>query len=544
MRVIFLTDIHDEFEAAERILQRVRADLYLLAGDLLYRVFPTNRTAWDFMETASSLSGLKQGRPPGETLTEVALSLKAMGKKTPHYGLATHYLRLCHQARSRMLSSYRKLGDILDKYPNSVIRVLPGNYDMDLTQTPLSARNLHLQFLDLGGVRVAGYGGARLITPGVPDHLQVQFREERTPEGLYSEALDFFRSVRPHLLVVHQPPYGLMDELQGQGPIGSLGIRQYLDEEAPMAVLCGHMHHRWGARRLGKTWCLNPSNFGRVQEVSGVRRGGYFLDLGLGSHGVSWAMIRRLVGERIVDVVHYQPRGGAVRQVILDEGHFKAMGGRVSGPKHIRPFRQLQVVRSFFLRQETPQSRALVRELRAVYRSLERKAVHVAFDLLGSLSLGMAGEGSDMDLVIYLRGLQCQEDEQDVCRVPEPLSRVLEAIEKRGIRAEICDSIDLERVERAIERQDREDTQLQRFVFYRAVCRPVNLRLIKEVENRLFGKERFRRSLEKKLQEHLRILVSSGRQLDSWGKYMERARESSVEIPPRIHKAIMEYLGR
>jgi len=34
MRAIFLTDIHDEFEAAEKIPQRVRADLYLLAGDL------------------------------------------------------------------------------------------------------------------------------------------------------------------------------------------------------------------------------------------------------------------------------------------------------------------------------------------------------------------------------------------------------------------------------------------------------------------------------------------------------------------------------
>lgn len=543
MRILFLTDIHDDFQGVGRILQKVRADLYLLAGDLVYRIFPTQRTAWKFLQLQHWLSGATQGPSAGASLTDLASRLAQGGSGDSQAHMAREYLRLCKLARTRMLGSYEKLKKILQNYGSLNIRVLPGNYDMDLAQTPLAPWNLHLKFLDLAGIRVAGYGGANVSTPGVPQELQIRFQEKQGPEGLFSEPLEFFRTASPHVLVVHQPPYGILDKLQGLGPSGSMGIRQYLDEARPLALLCGHMHHCWGALRLGETWCLNPSNFGAVVEVSGIRRGGYFLDLGLDSNGVSWAMIRQLCKERILDVAHYEPKGGKLREVILDEARFQAMGGLVKKPKHTRPFRRLQHIRSFFLSHETPQSKVLVSQLRAVYRNLEAEGINVAFDLLGSLGFGMATEGSDMDLVVYLRGLGCDEDEQDICRTEKPLSRVMEELSKKGVKAEICDSIDLDRVEEAVKRRDREDGQLQRFVFYRAVCRPVNLRLIKEVENKLLEDESFRRSLEKGLQEHLKILVSSGRHMKSWDKYRTRLKERGVDMPAKIQEAIKVYLG-
>jgi hypothetical protein len=39
---------------------------------------------------------------------------------------------------------------------------------------------------------------------------------------------------------------------------------------------------------------------------------------------------------------------------------------------------------------------------------------------------------------------------------------------------ELCDSVDLDRVRRAIENGNAGDAHLQRFVFYRSGCRPVN----------------------------------------------------------------------
>lgn len=543
MRIIFLTDIHDDFQGVERVLLKLKADLYLLAGDLVYKIFPTQATAWRFLELQERLRGMNPGAKPGSSLFELALERAKAQPPDSFSQMARDYLELCEVARTRMLDSYKKLARILHRQGESLIRVLPGNYDMDLSLTPLSPWNLHMQFLDLGGIRIAGYGGAKVLTPGVPEHLQVRFEEGPGPRGLSSAPLEFFRKATPQVLVVHQPPHGLLDKLDGQGPSGSLGIRQYLEEARPLAVLCGHMHRQWGAVRLGDTWCLNPSNFGRVEEVSGVRTGGHFLDLGLDSKGVSWAMIRTLKKDRILDVVHYQPKGQRIRQVILEETRFKALGGSLRKPKHARPFDLLQQIRSFFLRHETPSSKALVAQLRAVYRGLESQGLRVGFDLLGSLGLGMASEGSDMDLVVYLRGLGCDPDDQDVCRAPGALSRVMGELASRGIKAEVCDSIDLDRVEKAIARQDREDSQLQRFVFYRAVCRAVNLRLVKEVENKLLGKERLRRSVEKRLQEHLRILVSSGRHLESWEKYKKRLQEKGVDMPPRIQQALREYLG-
>lgn len=541
MRILFLTDIHDDFGAVEKLLQKVKADLYLLAGDLVYRIFPTQRTAWKFLQLQERFSGISQNPASSNRRAEPAWG--PQGSPSWAAREAKDYLRLCQMAQNRMLASYEKLKEILQNHGNLNIKVLPGNYDMDLSQTPLAPWNLHLQVFELRGIRFAGYGGANIFTPGVPQHLQIKFREKQASEGLCSEPLEFFRSINPHVLVVHQPPYGILDKLEGLGPAGSMGIRQYLEEARPLAVLCGHMHHQWGVLRLGETWCLNPSNFGSVAEVSGMRRGGYFLDLGLDLGGVSWAMIRQIRQERILDVVHYEPRGGKIREVILDEGCYRAMGGLVKRPKHTKPFGLLGRVRSFFLSHETPQSKLLVSRLRAVYRALEAEGIHVAFDLLGSLGLGMALEGSDMDLVVYLRGLGCHADEQDVCRTPEPLARLLKELDVKGIKAEICDSIDLDRVEQAIRQLDKEDGQLQRFIFYRAVCRPVNLRLIKDVENNFLGKEAFRKSVEKRLEEHLKILVSSGRHLASWEKYKSRLREMGVEMPSKIQEALKEYLG-
>jgi hypothetical protein len=87
-----------------------------------------------------------------------------------------------------------------------------------------------------------------------------------------------------------------------------------------------------------------------------------------------------------------------------------------------------------------------------------------------------------------------------------------------------------------------DDGHLQRFVFYRAVCRPVNLRLIKSVESRLMSKEAFRVEMENKLREYLRILVSSVRHIRSFEKYISRLREQGTNIPPDVEDGIRKYL--
>jgi Icc-related predicted phosphoesterase len=541
MRIVFLTDIHDAFRPLETVLWGTSADLYVLAGDLIYRIFPRYQTAWRFIELQEFLAGHRAGPRGTETLQDVAerLCRESQGSSAHQ---AEEYLRLCARAEAAMHGAYEKMEEILARHPGLRIRVLPGNYDMDLRATVLRDRDLHLRCLEVEGWRIAGYGGADVYTPGIPDHLQVRFREERRGVEMRSQAREFFRSVRPHILVLHHPPYGHLDRLPGHGHVGSLGIRDYLDEARVALVLSGHLHEAWGAEWAHGTCYLNPSNFGRVMTVSRARPGGYFLDLILEAGRFQVATLRQVERGRIHDVADFRLSDGRLETLVLDEARHARMGGKSPRAAHMRPIRQFQRIKSFFLGYETPESKALVQELRGIYRRLRKDGMSVAFDLLGSLNFGMARVGSDLDLVVYLKGHECVPDELDACAVPRPLAAVFQELKGHRLEVEVCDSLDLDRVERAIREEACEDGQLQRFIFYRAVCRPVNLRLIKSVENQLLRKERFRREMEMRLREYLRILVSSVRHVRSFDKYLARLREAGVRVPAEVEMGIRKYL--
>jgi len=541
MRLIFLTDIHDDFEAIGDILEKIEADVYLLGGDIVYRIFPHNRAAWKFLDLEEDLARRRESEDEG--LLDTALRLRKTCRGEELSRKARSYIRLCNTVERRMIAAYGRLARILERFPHKTVRVIPGNYDMDLRKTPIHPWNLHLEWVEVGGIKIAGYGGASVITPGVPEHLQVPFRERLHTGSLESEPLVFLRKVKPHVVFTHQPPHGIMDTIRGKGPTGSLGLRQYLDEAQPLAILFGHVHEKWGVVKVGRTWCINPSNFGNVVEVKGKRKGGYFADIGIGKDEVNWVMIRRLTPGRTIDVVHYGPGDKGTEMTVLDEKAFLIMGGKIKAPRPRGPFRILQKIKAFFLLHETKESKELAMELRRCYRALEREGLNVAFDVLGSVAFGMATRGSDMDLVVYLKALGCLEDERGVCAIPSQVLEKLLALEKRGIKVEICDVLDLGRVEKAIKDENLEDHHLQRFIFYRAVGRPVNLRTLKRVENQLLERNHLRRKTERLLEDYLQVLTSSSRHMDSFQKYQSRIREMGVDVPPRIQVAIKAYLS-
>ena len=442
------------------------------------------------------------------------------------------------------MKSYARLEAIFRNYPEKTVYALPGNYDMDLARTALKDRNLHLAHIDVQGWKIAGYGGAGVNTPGMPDHLQVPFIEQSTPERTRSEALDFFRNTRPDMLVLHQPPYGYLDRVPGQGNTGSPGIRTYVDEAGVRVVLSGHNHDQWGAVMNHGTLFFNPSNFGRAAEIRRTRPGGHFLELIVSAGEVRSATLRHLDKKRIYDVVDYALEKDRVSPLVLDEGRYARLDGKTTKVEHIEPIQHLQRIKSFFLGYETQETQNLVNELRSVYRDIQKAGMEVAFDLLGSLSFGMARANSDMDLVVYMRSRDCVLDEEDTCGVPRPLAAVFDALRARDLEIDVCDSLDLDRIRLAIEREDADDGQVQRFIFYRAVCRPVNLRLIKSVENALLEKEPFRKRVESGLKDYLEILVSSVRHIRSFEKYKSRLRERGIPISPDVEEAIKNYLKR
>jgi len=539
MRIIYATDIHHALRQLEELFKRTDPDLYIIAGDLAYRAFYRYKTAWRLIELEQIL---KRYGKDGQSLLETACEICVTKNEGSHYERALEYLDLARKAEDFLKKTYLKIERIIEHTSKAPVYVLPGNYDMDLNETPLSGRNLHLDFIDFKGLRIAGYGGAKVHTPGIPEHLQVPFIENKGPEGVISEAFDFFTGCRPQILVTHEPPYGHLDFLKGYGNAGSEGIRRYIDEKKTVAVLSGHYHEQWGAVNAGGTVIFNPSNFGRTLELTRTRRGGNFLQLELKGGHIEEAQLRRLEKEDIYPVVHYEPSGSGFRSIILDEKRYAAMGGKIRKTIHIRPIRQLRKVKSFFLQYETEQTIQLIDKLESIIEELRGEGMEIAFDLLGSLNFGMAGKGSDIDLVLYLRGRDCVLDREDTCALPRPVEAVFKGLNKRDIEIDVCDSLDLDRIGRAIIEENKEDGQLQRFIFYRTVCRPVNLKTIKAVENLFLGKENFRRKVEVSLKEHIEILVSSVRHVRSFDKYSTRLREMGVKVSPDVEEAIKNYL--
>jgi Icc-related predicted phosphoesterase len=542
MHLIFATDIHYDYLKLRVLLEKTNADLYLFGGDLVYRAFHRYAQAYRFMELEQALRRQLLVSPEGEgeprrSIFNKVRSFASQSEDSAVTAQAREYLSLCRSAEKYLLKSYQRLNRQLETFPEKEIYLIPGNYDMDLACTPLRGRNLHLRGVTKEGLRIAGFGGARAKTPGLPDHLQSPYRENQGAR----QSLD---ALAPDILLLHEPPYGYLDLIPNFGHGGSQWIRQYMEEASPMLILCGHYHEDWGVVRAGHTVIVNPSNFGHAVGISNDRPGGYFIHVSLVAGGASTATLRRVEHGGIFDILDYRFEDDRIEKIILDEKRYQGMGGRLPPAHHMAPFRRLGQIKGFFLKHETAASAMLIQELRLVYREIRNQGMEVAFDLLGSLNFGQAVEGSDMDVVVYLRARDCTLDEKDMCHIPRPLAAVFKALEARSLPVEVCDSVDLDRVRGAIQNGDARDAHLQRFVFYRSGCRPVNLRLIKGVENLLISKPDLRSAVEKGLKEYLDILVSSTRHRRSFEKYRRRLEDQGILMPNNIEHAIRAYLRK
>ncbi len=127
---------------------------------------------------------------------------------------------------------------------------------------------------------LGGYGGAPIPTSGIPDKLVVPYLEGGEGSDFYSEPQEFFEEHNPDILVLHNPAYGYFDRIPRYGSVGSIGIRNYLDENNPILVLSGHIHEDYGISINNKgTIFLNPSNFGTVESIYGTMEGGIFAEI-------------------------------------------------------------------------------------------------------------------------------------------------------------------------------------------------------------------------------------------------------------------------
>lgn len=296
MEILYLTDVHDNLKGLRCIVKKTKADLYVFSGDLIYKAFCTENKLYRYLELQDEFQNFLAKEKLEMTPFELSVQIMEFPEK---YGKeweekADSYRILFKQAAENMKNRYQIIHDLVCKYANAPVMFLPGNYDMDLQYTALYKLDMHKKCKTIDGVKFAGYGGAPVFTPGIPQKISVVFDEYREKDKLFSEPYNFFSHCDPHILLIHNPAYGTLDKIQGRGHHGSWGIRNFIDEYSPKVVLSGHVHEDYGILKIGKTWCINPANFGGVDSLYGYQEGGSFVKLELRKGSDSDVYLRKV----------------------------------------------------------------------------------------------------------------------------------------------------------------------------------------------------------------------------------------------------------
>jgi len=236
-------------------------------------------------------------------------------------------------------------------------------------------------------------------------------------------------------------------------------------------------------------------------------------------------------------------KNGSLKTLIVDPDRVRHLGrDKTAADQTLRQIRDFRSVRNFFRTYETEATTQRIQDLRRVYRKLRRKGENVAFDVLGSVNFGMSEPGSDVDLVIYRRCSCMHALPETACSLPKELWEGFRGLEDQ-YTIDVTDCVNLDRVEASIREENAECPALQRFILYRFICRPINLRMIRETENMLLEKPALRKKVEYLLKEYFNMMVLSQSHILSFKKYETRLHDQGVNLPKGIEEKLQTYLG-
>lgn len=554
MRMIYVTDIHGAFERVKTLLTETVADVYIIAGDLIDIPFYNMNTAINYHELQSYFHGLrlrmnKEGMTI-EDFVEELLERPDVSADVEEKG--TKYQQYTIRARRVLQQKYKVLENIIAVKQKTPVLCLPGNYDMDLKYTSLHERDLHLHRHRVQDIVIAGYGGAEIWTPGIPERYIVRYRGGIGVEDQSNEMLNFFEAVAPDVIVTHQPAHGIHDRVTQFGTSGSPALRNYCNRHPVLACLTGHIHGDWGFQYSEGTVYLNPSNFGEVTLLTGrVVEGGFFYSLEIENRQIRKVIFKKLVDDRVYDVADYLCEKGHWEEKIIDRDRYDAMKTGVNFDiktqkySHIPEIQLYNEIKQFYRLFQTEETEDRLDKLEEVARLInERIKDEIGIDVLGSTNMGLCQTGSDIDFVLYIRCDPACPADLTTSEQYIHAQKLLEEILRPDYAFQIMDCIDLGVVEKAIREKDYESDMTQRFVAYRALCRSINYRVIAPVEDLLNQDMEFRSELEGSIQTYYRIFINTSQHSRSFAKYESRIKSIGINIPESIQQKIKAYLQR
>jgi Icc-related predicted phosphoesterase len=550
MRLIYLADIHGAFERVKTLLSEAFADVYVMAGDLIDIPFYNMNTAVNYHELQSYFHGLrlKMNREVLgiEDFVEELLNSPDMPEEIVEK--ATRYQQYTIRARRVLHQKYQVLEDILSTKLYSEVFCIPGNYDMDLKYTALHRRNLHLRCHEVHGLKFAGYGGADIWTPGVPERYIVPYRAGSGVNYKDNEMYRFFQTAKPDIIVTHQPAHGIHDRITQFGTSGSPSLRHFCDNNPVLLCLTGHIHMDWGFQIAENTFYLNPSNFGEVTLLTGgVFEGGFFYSLDIEGREIKKITFKKIVDDRIYDIADYAGSNGAWEEKIIDRERYNALklnenfDANIQKYSHIPEIELYNEIKRFFRTFQTEETEKRLDKLEQAARVIEER-VHdnIGMDVIGSVNMGLCEETSDIDFVLYVR---CDSD-IDSCEQSLSAKQFIKEALRGKYDFQIMDTINLNVVEKSIRERNYDCEMTQLFVVYRALGRPINYRAIAPMEDLLNQDPEFRTEIEGSVRSYLRILINTSQHTRSFEKYEARLKSLGIKLPETIQSKIKTYLYR
>jgi len=553
MKIIYLTDIHGSFSRVYELLLETVADVYIIAGDLIDIPFYNLDSAINYHELQTYFNGLRRKMErSGEILEDFVDScIDDPRVDTETKEKAFEYQQYTIRARRVMQQKYKVLENILSIKSNSEIFVLPGNYDMNLRFTALHERDLHMQWHEINGVKFAGYGGADIWSAGIPERYIVRYQAGINIPDKNNEMYLFFKAVKPDFIVSHQPPHGIHDRISWKGPSGSPALRTYCENSGVKACMTGHIHEDWGVHESEGTLYLNPSNFGEVTTTKGeVAEGGFFYEITLSDSDKSITRVhfKKFVNNNIYPIADYVRNNGKFAEEIIDPERYNALklqqnfDIKTEKYSHIPEIELFLDIRNFFRRFQTKESEIRMQELETVLEQITNEYGEIAFDVVGSLNMGLSSSSSDIDIIIYLRLENQNTGECFECPDYTQTIKLLDKYLDGKYLYQIIDCINLNVVEKSIKDENYECEITQRFVAHRAMCRPVNYRVIAPIEDLLNTKIEFRKELEGSVRSFFKIFMTTTSHSTSFDKYLTRIKSLGVKIPDAVNLKIKKYL--
>jgi Icc-related predicted phosphoesterase len=461
----------------------------------------------------------------------------------------TKYQQYTIRARRVLQQKYKVLENILASKQTAQVFALPGNYDMDLRFTSLHERDLHLHWHDVQGLKIAGYGGAEIWTPGIPERYVVRYRAGRRIADPHNEMYKFFKAVKPDIIVSHQPAHGIHDRVNQFGPSGAPALRYYCAHNAVLLCLTGHVHMDWGFQASEGTAYLNPSNFGEVTTLSGgVSEGGFFYAIEVEESRVERIVFKKIVEDRVYDIADYFHReNGRWEERIVDGERYGALkrgdnyDERIQKHSHVPEIQLYNEIKQFYRMFQTEETEDRLEKLEQITRHIEERIQgDIAMDVMGSANMGLCDPNSDIDFVVYVRCDSGHSGNICECSQYREAREIIEIILAPQYAFQILDCIDLNVVEKSIREKNYECEMTMRFVAYRAVCRPINYRVIAPVED-LLNRIGFRSEMEGSIRSYFKIFANTSQHTRSFKKYESRINAIGIKLPDAIRMKIKDY---